>query len=351
MPWHTRLTTVRRAEGQTFLWRRKRHHPEIDPSFGDPRLKEIRAAATEGPTAWPAIRPHLAAAAQAPAQAPTPAPTPAPEHAPEDLTFLTEALQTAAGLERWIGEVIAAAPGDPLPLLASGARHIGWAWHARGGPDAPHVSEEQRNLFRARLATAEEHLSEAARLAPSWATPRYFLQISGRGLELGPETARHRFEETLRRAPGHAAAHREHLRQLAPKWGGSEEEMLAFAREAMLAAPGGSPLGELVALAHLEKWLALGADPLSAYLGGPAVLTALHDAAARSVYHPAFVRHRDWTLSFNTFAMAFSLAGDYAAARPLFRALGTRATETPWQYLDERSPLVPFFEWRTRVTH
>ncbi|WP_405585361.1 hypothetical protein [Streptomyces sp. NBC_01190] len=329
--WYTRLV-VRQAEGDTFLWQRRGSAPTIDATYGDPRLAEIRAAARAGDAGkWPLIRERLAAAADA-----------------EDLTFLVEGMATVSGAERWIGEVVAAAPDDPLALLVSGARHIAWAWHARGGDAALSVPEPQRRLFRARLESAEEHLREVAEREPLWAAPRYFLQISGRGLDAGQESAERRFEATRSRAPGHAAAHREWVRQLSRTWGGSPERMHAFAREAMLAAPAGGPLGELVALAHLEEWVDRGADPESGYLGSPGVLAALHEAAARSVFHPAFVRHRDWTLPFNTFAMAFSLAAD-PAARPLFRTLKNRATPTPWHHLDPRSPLVPYLAHRTRT--
>jgi hypothetical protein len=333
MPWYSRLT-VRRAEGEQFLFHRKRV-PAIDRSYGDPRLAAVRAAALEGGAEkWPLIRAHLAAAAD-----------------DEDLTFLVEGLRSVAGVERWIGDVIAAVPGDPLPALVSGARHIEWAWHARTPFQAQDVSEGQWKLFRARLETAEEHLFAAVEREPSSAAPRYFLQISGRGLEVGPEVADRRFEATCQRAPGHAAAHRQHLQQLCRKWGGSHERMHAFARESMLAAPEGSPQGELVAMAHLEEWLDIGGDPDSAYLTSSRVVGALHEAAQRSVFHPAFVRSRDWTLGFNTFAMAFALAGEYHLARSLFRTLGNSgATETPWRYIDGRSPLVPYLEWRTRVS-
>lgn len=332
MPWYSRLA-VRRAEGERYLWRRKAV-PGIDWSFGDARLAEMRAAAGQGGAEkWPVVRERLVAAAGD----------------GEELTFLVEGLQSVAGVERWIGEVVAAGPGDTVALLVSGARHVAWAWHARTRFEARYVSQVQWSLFRARLGTAEEQLLEVAEREPSWAAPWYFLQVSGRGLEVGPETAEQRFARTCRRAPGHAAAHRQHLEQLGPRWGGSPARMHAFAREAMLAAPAGSRLGELVALAHLEEWLGLGADPESVYFGRPEVVRALHEAAGRSVYHPAFVRRRDWTLAFNTFAMAFALAGEYYAARPLFRVLGARATETPWRHLDGRSPLVPFHEWRSRV--
>jgi hypothetical protein len=329
--WGSRLA-VRRAEGERSLLRRRRV-PAIDLSFGDRRLAAIRAAARAGGADnWPVIREELAAAEDG-----------------EELTFLVEGLRTVAGVERWIGPVIEAAPEDPLPLLVSGARHVEWAWHARTRAAARYVSEAQHELFRARLETAEEHLFEVVERMPASAAPWYFLQGSGRGLQVGPEVAERRFEATCGRAPGHLGAHRQQLQHLCPKWGGSRDRIHAFAREAMLAAPEGSPLGELVAMAYLEEWLDIGGDPESTFMSRPQVVDALHEAAGRSVYHPAFVRRRDWALSFNTFAMALALAGDHRTARPLFKTLGNRATETPWSYLDGRSPLVPFLAWRARV--
>lgn len=331
MSWISRLS-VRQAQGDRFLWRRRKT-PGIDFSYGDPRLAEIRELAREGGTGgWPAIRAHLAAARDG-----------------EDLTFLAEGVQSVSGAERWTEEAVAADPGDALALLVSGARHVGWAWHTRGRAAAAAVPESQWQLFHARLETAQERLFAAAERDPALAAPWYFLQIAARGLQSGQDVAQRRFEATCRRSPGHAAAHRQQLEQLSEKWGGSHERMHAFARAAMLDAPEGSRLGELVAFAHLEEWRSRGADPESPWLGGPAVLGALQEAAGHSVLHPAFARRTDWPLAANAFAMAFALAGDHRSARAAFRVLGDRPTEVPWIYLDARSPLVPFRAWRTRT--
>src|SRR5882757_6799976 len=107
MEWHTRFAqwlTVRRPEGERYLLRR-RAAPVIDPSYGDARLAGIRTAAgSGGAEAWPGIRAELAAADG------------------EELTFLVAGLRHVPGVERWIGEVVAAEPGDPLALLVAGAR-------------------------------------------------------------------------------------------------------------------------------------------------------------------------------------------------------------------------------------
>ncbi|MDX6356372.1 MAG: hypothetical protein QOF98_3275, partial [Streptomyces sp.] len=135
MEWYVRFTerlTVRRAEGERYLLRR-RSVPVIDPSYGDARLAGIRAAATErGAEGWPGIRAELAAAAGGTGG-----------EDGDELTFLVAGLQSVAGLERWIGEVVAAEPEDPLALLVAGARQ------ARIPP-----SPEPGALFRTRLETA-----------------------------------------------------------------------------------------------------------------------------------------------------------------------------------------------------
>jgi hypothetical protein len=302
----------------------------VDLSHGDPRPAALREAAAAGH--WPEIRGLLAGAEDG-----------------EDLTWLVEGLMTVPGTERWTAEVTAAAPQDPLPLLVSGARHVEWAWEARTRKQARYVSQEQFAVFHARLRTAEELLYGAAERSPDCVAPWYFLQISGRGLQVGPEVAGRRFEAVVRRSPGHLAAHRQHLQQICRKWGGSHERMHAFAREAMLAAPVGSPLGELVAVAHLEQWLDEEEGAGQAYLRSSEVIRSLYEAAERSVHHPEYERRRDWARGFNTFALAFAMAGENDAAADLFRVLDGSVTEFPWMYLDGRDPTVPFRQWRSRV--
>ncbi|MFJ6619234.1 hypothetical protein ACIQOW_16840 [Kitasatospora sp. NPDC091335] len=288
--------------------------PRLDPAHGDESVRLALSQAAAGD--WAALRPALAAAEDGPA-----------------LTFLAGAIADVRGVEEWTGRALADTPEDPYALLLSGARHVTWAWEARSRAQAKHVGEEQWKLFHQRLDVAEERLLAAAEHEPSWLAPWYFLQISARGASLDPEVATCRFEAAVRRAPGHPDSHRQRLQQLCAKWGGSHEEMHAFARSAMLAAPEGSELGELVALAHLEHWLDLPDGEDRAHLTSPAVVAELQEAAFRSVLHPDFRQVRGWQGSFNTFAMVFSLAGQRKTARLLFDALDGAVTESPWHYL------------------
>ena len=289
--------------------------PRVDPACGDEDLRLMQVQAANGD--WPALRAGLTAVG---------------DHA--DRTWLIALLAETPGSEKWLAEAVAAEPGSALPLLLSGARQVSWAWEARTRARAQHVSREQWQVFGERLETAEEQLYAVAEREPSWLDPWYFLQISARGASLGPDAARHRFEAALRRRPDHLASHRQRLQQLCRKWGGSHEEMHDFARTAMLAAPEGSPLGELVALAHIEHWLDLDGGEDRAHITRQAVRDQLHEAAERSVLHPDHVRARGWRSAYNTFAMAFSMSGQPATANLLFREIGDTVTEFPWSYLD-----------------
>ncbi|MET4923275.1 hypothetical protein P3L51_13080 [Streptomyces sp. PSRA5] len=300
----------------------------MDADSWDPDLARLRAAAARRD--WPALREQLAGIPDG-----------------QERTWLLGRVVDVEGIEEWIPVVIAAEPESALALLVSGARRVSWAWEARTGLRANHVSREQFKTFHERLRVAEEELYEVAEREPDWVAPWYFLQMAGRGLQVGQEAARLRFEAAVSRCPAHMGAHQQQLQQVCAKWSGSHEEMHGFARTSMLKGPEGSSLGELVALAHLEHWLDLDAGEDTAYIRRSDVVAELHEAADRSVRHPAYERPRDWIPTFNTFAMAFSLAGEKKAAAELFNALEGRVTDFPWQYISNDAAKA-FGKWRDK---
>ncbi|MFD9034156.1 hypothetical protein ACFVZW_23880 [Streptomyces sp. NPDC059567] len=137
------------------------------------------------------------------------------------------------------------------------------------------------------------------------------------------------------------------MQQVCEKWGGSHEEMHAFAAKSAFGAPGGTPLGQLVAIAHIEEWLSLDQGPDDAYMRRPEVTLSLREAAEHSFRHPDFVRQGAWLKVLNTFAMAFSLAGDRVSARECFQATDGRVTEFPWNYLDGSDPAAAYRKQRS----
>ncbi|MFK0257003.1 hypothetical protein [Streptomyces sp. NPDC090445] len=303
---------------------------QMEKDYGDPAVTRIREAAQAGD--WAGVRDGLGAF---------------PESG--DRTWMLWTVGEAAGVEKWIHEAMAAEPDSALPRLVAGARYVNWGWEARTGARAKDVSREQFETFHERLRKAETWLYEAAEREPDWTTPWYALQVTGRGLEVGPDVARRRFEATVRRSPHHLGAHQQYLQQVCEKWGGSHERMHAFAREAMLGAPEGSLLGQLVAVAHIEHWLSLASGPDSHYIQRSDVIGSLREAAERSVLHPDFAQGKGRVQVCNTFAMAFSLAGETAAARRCFEATERTATEFPWYYINGANPAEAYRNYRSTV--
>jgi hypothetical protein len=194
------------------------------------------------------------------------------------------------------------------------------------------VTQDQFRTFHERLRTAEEHLYAAAEADPQSAAPWVFLTTASRGLEHGHDVTRRRFEAGVRRAPLHTGLHAAQLQQICRKWGGSHEEMHAFARTARKNAPSGSGLGVLTAYAHLEHWLDLPSGQDAAYIRTPEVRAELREAAQGSVLHPAYTPTVPPYPALNAFAMAFWLAGDFASGHDLFQRIGDHPTRFPWAY-------------------
>ncbi|MER6915631.1 hypothetical protein ABT354_28500 [Streptomyces sp. NPDC000594] len=300
----------------------------VQKDSGDPEVGRIRKAARAAE--WTAVREILEARPES-----------------EDRTELLWAVADTEEVERWMPGVIRAEPDAALPRIVAGFRFITWGWEARTGAYAKDVSRERFELFHARLRSSEEWLYEAAEREPGWISPWYGLQITARALSAGPVVARRRFEATVRRAPHHVGAHQQYLQQICAKWGGSHEEMHTFARDSVLAAPGGTRLGSLVPTAHIEQWLSLDEGEDTAYMRRPEVTRSLLEAADHSYRHPDFERRGSWLGVLNTFAMAFSLAGERDAARECFRATEGRVTESPWDYLNGASPAMAYRKHRS----
>ncbi|WP_457028984.1 hypothetical protein [Kitasatospora sp. P5_F3] len=314
-----------------FRWRSRDRSvpPAVDPACGNETLALMLRQAEAGD--WLALRASLTAIQD-----------------PSELTWMLAGVSNVGGIEEWVSEAATGEPDSALPLLLSGARQVAWAWEARTGARAQHVSEEQWKVFGQRLELAEQQLFEVAEREPEWLAPWYFLQISGRGASVDKEAGRIRFEAAVRRCPGHLGSHKQRLQQLCAKWGGSHQQMHEFARSSMLAAAPGSPLGELVALGHLERWLDLPSEADHAYLTSPDVLAELHEALGRSILHPDYVRPADWKSAYNTFAMVFALVGEKWTARQLFEAIDGTVTSSPWQYLNGDDPAKAFTALRDR---
>ena len=229
-------------------------------------------------------------------------------------------------------------PADHTAAALLGFHRIEAAWAIRGGYGAEYTSRKRFAGFHDGLRVAERALTEAVGITPDDPALWVARLKSARGLELGIAETRRRYARLAEIDPHHLPGQSQLVQQLCPKWSGSWPEVLAFAREAMLAAPVGGPHGVLVAEAHLERWLALAEGDARAgyrYLASAAVSAEIDEAARRSVFHPGFGRTVGWVGVLSTFAVVFSLRRDHRSAAAAFTALGPLATEHPWNYLGD----------------
>ncbi|RKR89383.1 hypothetical protein BDK92_3728 [Micromonospora pisi] len=304
----------------------------VDPCEGDPVARRLTAAAARRD--WPAVREIFDGVTDL-----------------DDRSFYAEVVSVVPGVEKWLSAVIRDEPYDATALVLYGYRMTVLAWKARGNTGGEHVTRQGWRKFFERLRIAEEALDQVILKDPDNVTARYGMMITSRGLQFGVAETRRRFDEIVSRHPGHLRAHQQLLQQLCTKWGGSHAAMYAFARESMNRAPAGSPLGSLVAMAHLEYWLHTSGSTgrldfrlNTRHFRTPKVRAELREALDRSVRHPDYQRRPGWARVHNEFATALVLAGERSAAAEQFRTIGPHLTRVPWIYL---TALVPW-QWSSR---
>ncbi|WP_327004258.1 hypothetical protein OHA72_55995 [Dactylosporangium sp. NBC_01737] len=233
--------------------------------------------------------------------------------------------------ERLSEQVLQRVPvSDPTGALAQTVRAVGIVlrgWNIRGTGWARSVTAQQWAGFHEHLNRAEQLLIEVTARQPEQGYAWVERMIICRGISLGHDEARRRFDRLSLHHPHTYIGGFQLVQQLLPKWGGSWEKVDGFGAELLRTVPAGS-LGLLPVLAgHLERFTDAGSDAEgAAYLRSPAVSAQIHQVADRTVRHPGFQGgYRHYT-AHDYFAMLFSLMGDHAAAAPHFRALAGRRT-------------------------
>lgn len=301
------------------MWpfRRGPKTPALDPTFGDPHRKMLIKALKKRQWKWARALFDLAADQ-------------------DETAYLMEATGQVPDIQDWIHEWIDAEPESTLPVLVAGCHAVFWAWEARGGKRARYTSAEQFRLFHQRLHYAESMLQRVLVSEPDNVTARAWLVTSARGLQLSKEVARERFEAVTRLHPGHVVAHEQRLQYLCAKWSGSHEEMFDFARSAAAAAGPNSLVHEIVAVAHLERWLDMERDEGKDYMCSDEVRAELLAAAENSIFHPDYIpAGPGWAPRVASFAITLELADEFGAAAHAFALLDGMVTEWPWQYIGD----------------
>lgn len=290
-----------------------------DPCWGDTVAREWRERLTTHGD-WPALDDFLRGQTDV-----------------ESRDFYVEVLSdTLTGRPAWIDEWVSHKPHEALPYLFRGRHGVAWAWDARGGGRASTVKEQGARYFFERLLAADVDLASAARLAPDDAGPWVVMLTVGRGLQKGIDYLQQTFEEVRQRYPWHQEAHRAMIQGVAAKWGGSDELMFAFAREASERAPEGLGVHTVLAEAHIEGWMSMGSDQ---YWQQAGVQEEILTAASRYLDSPRFVPTPRALRNRNVFAFCFWKLKDRERLRQQMEFIGDTVTP-PWTLL--RQPAAQF---------
>ena len=296
----------------------------IDPCAGDDRIAAFREALAGGD--WQRAAEIFSSA-----------------HAPAERELFVQHLdgdELGAALDAWVE----ARPEDADPYLARGAHGVLGAFRRRAMATGPDVDA----TFWAELRDAERDLAWAVELDFEDAVPWTPLLRSARGLAIPKEELCMRYDESARRSSELLGAHLETLEALSPIGVGSADELFAFARTMARAAPEGSPLHALVAMAHLVNSHGIDeSDPRRRYFSGdPSREIAFF--ARMSVENEAWKDGPGAVEALNIFAAAFAKCGEPARARALLERVGVSRSVRPWSMLADGDAL--FHEVVTTTT-
>ncbi|GGP46511.1 hypothetical protein [Saccharothrix coeruleofusca] len=237
---------------------------------------------------------------------------------------------------------LAKSNGDPDLWLLAGTAFIREAWAVRGSGRADAVGKDRFKVFFATLRKAVAPLHEAAKLLPRDAVPWAQLQTAGMGLQVSREQKDEVWREIVARCPTLYPAHWTRLQILAAKWGGSAEEMMAFAQGSADHAPEGDPVVAMLPLAHFEIFLEEFEEAVRARSALKIATLKLryfsrvHDeiAAAADKWEAVPQRPHPRALqAHNLFAAAFALADDAPRAKRHLIGMRDHVHDVPWSYV------------------
>ena len=183
-----------------------------------------------------------------------------------------------------------ATTGDPMWHIARGMYHVRIGWNARGSGTADTVTDEGASVLFVRCEMAVNALETAAELRPDDDLPFAFMMGAARGLsdtELGDNA----YYQAIARNRDSWAAGQQRIEWLSPRWFGSIDDVLEFARGESERV-GTGELAALPILAHndINIYLTMFQDDRpAAHAARVAAAPEIRDCVARSVDAPGAI--------------------------------------------------------------
>ncbi len=244
-----------------------------------------------------------------------------------DRAYPIAAVTEIDGSEKFFARVVDSERSSSLPRVLLGDRYIKLAWKARGRLFAKYVSREQFQVFYEHLNTAERLLASVTADEPENGTAWSLRVVTARGLKFGAAESRRRYERVAAVVPDPIFAQRQMVQTLCPKWGGTVEDLVAFTRECVEAAPDGSMSAGLAVEMTFERMAATKSK--AAFLRTVEVVEECAEAERRSTGHPAWRELPGAVITHSSLAYYWSVTGQSAKAHPHFDAIG-RGMVFPW---------------------
>lgn len=142
--------------------------------------------------------------------------------------------------------------GSHYAFAQRGLFYLYYAWKARGEGWGVTVSPKGADVFDERLTKARADLEKAYELDPSDPFPPALMVTLAMAQGWTRDEMEAWFQRAIQADSLDYTAYARKLSYLMPKWRGSKEEMLTFARDAAASAPPGTPIPMVLVTAHLE---------------------------------------------------------------------------------------------------
>jgi hypothetical protein len=147
-------------------------------------------------------------------------------------------------LELWCSEE----PESTQAHTVRGINLVKQAWVQRGSGWTPKNYDEFQDLLR----NAMDALEFATAIDDQNATAHAWKIYAGKGLQQEKDQVRSYFDHATKHHPDLHTAHWMFYDYITPKWFGSADECIGFARERLEACPAGSPSIAVIGHAHFE---------------------------------------------------------------------------------------------------